>query len=210
MGGMKSASSIVAVFCMMIAAAAISLIILDRLPLDSACYKDRHSEIGDKWRPVSESEMPLRSIPIVASKELEHGEDSRRVVLLGLDGADWRILQPMLEAGVLPNIEMLLSGGAGGILKTDFAYSPTSWTTIATGRSASVHGINTELECPFTAERLEPSNIKVRRIWEMIKDEGRTIAVYDFFFCSYKPAGPWGWIPKISAGRTENSYGLCG
>ena len=48
-----------------------------------------------------------------------------RVILIGLDGLSWRILEPMMAAGALPNLEALRQRGTGGRLKTLLpTYSP--------------------------------------------------------------------------------------
>ena len=63
------------------------------------------------------------------------GNPPKRVVLLGWDGATWKIISYMLAKGEMPNLRRLLEYGAAGMLQTDVAISPISWTTIATGKS---------------------------------------------------------------------------
>src|SRR3990172_9437248 len=40
------------------------------------------------------------------------------VVLIGLDGADWNIIDPLVEAGRMPNLAALMKRGARGRLLT--------------------------------------------------------------------------------------------
>jgi predicted AlkP superfamily phosphohydrolase/phosphomutase len=40
------------------------------------------------------------------------------VLLIGWDGADWRILDPLLERGDLPNLANLISRGHRAILRS--------------------------------------------------------------------------------------------
>jgi hypothetical protein len=62
--------------------------------------------------------------------------------VVGWDGADWRLLLPLLEAGELPNLERLLRGGAYGTLATFLpSISPALWTSVATGVPPDEHGI---------------------------------------------------------------------
>lgn len=69
-------------------------------------------------------------------------EAKDEVWLIGLDGADWDLLDPMIERGELPNLAALREGGASGVLRSEEPLlSPILWTTIATGRSADVHGV---------------------------------------------------------------------
>ncbi len=64
------------------------------------------------------------------------------VWVIGLDGADWDMLDPMIERGELPNLAALRDGGAWGVLRSDEPMlSPILWTSIATGRTPDVHGV---------------------------------------------------------------------
>ncbi|MDP8255317.1 MAG: alkaline phosphatase family protein [Candidatus Alcyoniella australis] len=151
------------------------------------------------WQAPSESKMPQRQIPQVQTQPIELGSDSQRVVVLGLDGADWRILEPLMAAGLLPNFERLLAAGAAGVLQTDHAFSPTSWTTIATGKVPVRHGVTPDYKLSWGAMALEPQEINVRRVWEMARDRQRTIAVFDYYFSRPRAAGNWGYIPDLGS-----------
>ena len=41
---------------------------------------------------------------------------AKKVLLLGWDAADWKIIQPLLEAALMPNFERLVSAGVMGKL----------------------------------------------------------------------------------------------
>src|SRR5215470_6104394 len=59
----------------------------------------------------------------------------RRLVLVGLDAADWAVLDPLAAAGRLPAFARLKAHGRTGVmLATPPLISPILWTTIATGR----------------------------------------------------------------------------
>ncbi|HKX25915.1 MAG TPA: alkaline phosphatase family protein [Actinomycetota bacterium] len=65
-----------------------------------------------------------------------------RVLLIGWDGADWRILDPMLEAGMLPNLRALIDRGAKGVLKSTIPnHSWAAWPSFLTGVEPSNHGV---------------------------------------------------------------------
>ncbi|MDL1951061.1 hypothetical protein FBQ97_14775, partial [Acidobacteria bacterium ACD] len=65
-----------------------------------------------------------------------------RVVLVGWDGADWSLLDPLLAAGKLPNLAKVLARGRSWDLASyNPMASPLIWTTIATGRSPVDHGV---------------------------------------------------------------------
>ncbi len=67
---------------------------------------------------------------------------SARVIVLGLDGATWDKIGPLVEAGRLPNFARLRREGACGRLKTiEPTHSALIWTTVVTGMTPDVHGI---------------------------------------------------------------------
>jgi len=66
----------------------------------------------------------------------------RPVLLIGLDAASWANLDLSIEAGAMPVMETLKTRSAWGELESeDPTWSPVIWTTIATGREGSGHGI---------------------------------------------------------------------
>lgn len=65
-----------------------------------------------------------------------------RVLLLGLDGMTFNVLNPAFEAGHMPNLERLLERGASGVLTSTIPpYTPPGWTSIFTGVNPGKHGI---------------------------------------------------------------------
>lgn len=65
-----------------------------------------------------------------------------KVFVIGLDGADWQIIDRLEQQGRLPNLARLRRGGAWGVLRSEKPLlSPIVWTSIATGRHPLDHGI---------------------------------------------------------------------
>src|SRR2546428_1146204 len=70
-----------------------------------------------------------------------------RVMLIGWDGADWRILDPLLEQGALPNLQALIDRGARGVLKSTIpTHSWAAWPSFLTGVDPADHGVYDILE----------------------------------------------------------------
>ncbi|HET6278918.1 MAG TPA: alkaline phosphatase family protein [Candidatus Polarisedimenticolia bacterium] len=103
-------------------------------------------------------------------------ESGQRVVLVGLDGADWDVIDPMIERGELPHFAALKRDGAWGPMRSNVpTLSPLLWTTIATGKSPDRHGINDFLVAdPRTGQRV-PINSTFRRVkalWNILAEAG--------------------------------------
>lgn len=93
------------------------------------------------------------------------------VVVIGVDGMEWRVVRPLLEAGELPNLQGLIERGASGYLFTRKpAKSPVIWTTVATGKRPQHHGIMDFLDprrVPYTSE-----SRRGKALWNIASDYG--------------------------------------
>jgi predicted AlkP superfamily phosphohydrolase/phosphomutase len=66
----------------------------------------------------------------------------KRVIVIGLDGLEPKIVERLLQAGGLPNLASLRDRGGYSRLQTTFpAQTPVAWSTFATGTNPGGHGI---------------------------------------------------------------------
>jgi len=105
---------------------------------------------------------------------------SRRAPLfvIGIDGAEWKVIHRLWSAGKLPHLRSLADRGVTATLKTEYNSSPVIWTTIATGVRPKVHGI-TDFVVPSEAGDVPVSSAarKVPALWNMATRAGRRVAV---------------------------------
>jgi Flp pilus assembly protein TadD len=104
------------------------------------------------------------------------------VIFIGLDGADWQLLDEYIANGSMPNLGRLVKSGAGGILETDYPpLSPLVWTTMMTGAGPLDHAILDFTRFnPFTHEK-EPITSDERRapaVWNMLTSAGKRTTVF--------------------------------
>ncbi len=72
-----------------------------------------------------------------------------RVRLLVIDGADWDLIDPLLNAGLMPNLAALIQRGVRGELQVPLpSISPHIWTCLASGVPDAIHGL-----CDFFSYR---------------------------------------------------------
>lgn len=70
-----------------------------------------------------------------------------RVLIVGWDGVDWKILRPLLDAGELPNLAALIERGAhGDCLSTVPSHSWCAWPSFMTGLNPAGHAVFDILE----------------------------------------------------------------
>src|SRR4030065_2915816 len=65
-----------------------------------------------------------------------------KVILLGMDGLDPKILSHLMQKGDLPNfLTLSLTGVYSPLATSNPAQSPVAWASIATGKNPGYHGI---------------------------------------------------------------------
>jgi len=65
-----------------------------------------------------------------------------RVMIIGLDGATFHFIRPLVAAGRLPVLASLMARGASGELRSTFPpHTAAAWTTCITGQRPGNHGV---------------------------------------------------------------------
>jgi hypothetical protein len=116
----------------------------------------------------------------IASVDRQRLSDAK-VLVIGLDAADWKIMSPLLREEKLPNLYSLIRRGCWGKLKTLIpAQSPRLWNSIASGKRPQKHGIlGFVVRHPETGKRMPyTSNMrKCKAIWDILSDQGKRVGV---------------------------------
>lgn len=107
--------------------------------------------------------------------------ESPKVVLLGIDGMDWRVADPLIEEGRLPNIAAVLERGVKMDLRSigSDMKSPIIWTSIATGKTPRKHGIGN-----FLTDETRLFNSRgwtARAVWDILGEYGYTVGVVNWW-----------------------------
>lgn len=131
-------------------------------------------------------DLPMTSMPL------------RKVLLIGWDAADWKVIRPLIRTGQMPTLAGLMRRGVWGNIATMHpVLSPMLWTSIATGKRPHQHGIHGFIE-PVPPELMAQGGPGVRpsasttrtckAIWNILTQKGlKTHQVG--WFCSH-PAEP--------------------
>jgi predicted AlkP superfamily phosphohydrolase/phosphomutase/tetratricopeptide (TPR) repeat protein len=102
---------------------------------------------------------------------------TKRILLIGWDAADWKIINPLLDAGKMPALEKIINDGIiGNIATLDPPLSPILWTSIATGKRADKHGILGFIEPNPTVGGIRPINVTSRKclaLWNILNSQGK-------------------------------------
>jgi predicted AlkP superfamily phosphohydrolase/phosphomutase len=105
-----------------------------------------------------------------------------RLFVIGLDGATFDLLEPWLDAGELPHLKALITGGVYGELRSVYPIlSPVAWTSMATGVNPGKHGIfDFEYPDPGTPGKQLLYTAEQRRalpVWKLLSEAGKSVAV---------------------------------
>lgn len=99
-----------------------------------------------------------------------------KLLIIGLDGATFDVIEPLMAAGRMPALRSFIDAGVAGILhSTKPPITPAAWTTFMTGKGPGRHGI-------VDFEKYDPHNntlsfnstfeIREKTLWELLSEKG--------------------------------------
>lgn len=99
-----------------------------------------------------------------------------KVLLIGWDAADWKIIGPLLAKGQMPALKKLIDNGVYGNMSTmNPPYSPMLWSSVATGKTPDKHGVLGFLELMPNLKGVRPVTVnsrKTRALWNIFHNQG--------------------------------------
>lgn len=105
------------------------------------------------------------------------------VVMVGLDGVAWPLVERWVADGELPALRGLVEGGVRGRLRTAEGFNDNAvWAAFATARRPERHGwlhYNRVRPGGYELERRHRHHIDGTSFWQRISDAGRTVTVLD-------------------------------
>jgi len=129
---------------------------------------------------------------------------SMKTLLIGLDGATFTVLDPLMEQGVMPFLKSFYAQGVRAGLRSIIPpLTPPAWTSLMTGRRPGQHGVFDffRMDSPSTRHiRFFNSNdVQCDTIWSLASANGLRTTTLNFpaMFPAPRIAGyvvP-GWIP---------------
>jgi predicted AlkP superfamily phosphohydrolase/phosphomutase len=132
---------------------------------------------------------------------------TRRAAVIGIDGAAWHLLDPLIEAGAMPRLAALRARGASGVMKSTVpTYTPPAWTSAVTGVNPGRHGIYGFVEGHAQSERqtlAHSGQVKSPTLWEVAGAQGARCGIYNVPL-TYPPQPLAGWMV---AGMMTPGYG---
>jgi predicted AlkP superfamily phosphohydrolase/phosphomutase/tetratricopeptide (TPR) repeat protein len=110
---------------------------------------------------------------------------AKKVLLIGWDAADWKLINPLLDQGLMPTLDDFVNHGVMGNLATlRPILSPMLWNSIATGKRPHKHGILGFMEPDPQTGGVRPTTStsrKVKAIWNILTQRGYKTHVLGWF-----------------------------
>jgi predicted AlkP superfamily phosphohydrolase/phosphomutase len=102
-----------------------------------------------------------------------------RLLILGLDGATWTVLDPMRQRGLMPNLDALLGRSAHGTLRSIVPpVTSAAWTSMMTGCGPARHGVFDHRYYDTAAGQMKVNHsgrVRVPTFWHIISQAGRPV-----------------------------------
>src|SRR3989338_2830998 len=117
----------------------------------------------------------------LGSRQRKNGKTSKsmakknKVLFVGWDAADWKLIDKLMDNGLMPAMKRVVENGVRGQLATlDPPLSPMLWTSMATGVRPFDHGVLGFVEHDGSGgiRPVSSHSRKVKAIWNMLTMEG--------------------------------------
>lgn len=132
-----------------------------------------------------------------------------KTMLLGLDGATWKIIQDLIRKGYLPAFKGLLEKGVQAVLKSTIPpVTGAAWFAVATGLNPGKTGVIDflKLDNELTLRPVNSSDYRGKAVWDLIGVEGYKVCVIDYPMLY--PAYPVNGFMLSSWGRKLSAWPL--
>jgi predicted AlkP superfamily phosphohydrolase/phosphomutase len=128
-------------------------------------------------------------------------------ILIGIDGATFTVLDPLMAAGEMPNLRDLVAGGVRAeLLSTPHPLTPPAWTTLMTGRNPGSHGIYDFLKGEvrggnafFTLN--DHRDVRCETIWSLVSRRGGRIISLNYPMMAPPPPVSGAIVPGLLSWR---------
>jgi predicted AlkP superfamily phosphohydrolase/phosphomutase len=102
-------------------------------------------------------------------------------IVIGLDGGEWDVIEPLIDEGELPTLARLRDEGVSGDLtSTRPPMSPPAWTSVHTGKNPGKHGIFdfNRYDKKYRQRTMNASDRRTPPFWRMMNDAGITTGLF--------------------------------
>lgn len=111
----------------------------------------------------------------------EKNDFTHRVMVIGLDGATLKLIEPWVKSGYLPTLARLMNeGGCSQLTSVQPVVSAAAWATFMTGMNPGNHGVYDFVYRDPESYQLRPVtrlNIDSPSLWHLLSEHGKRVCV---------------------------------
>jgi predicted AlkP superfamily phosphohydrolase/phosphomutase len=104
-----------------------------------------------------------------------------KVIVIGLDGATFRLIDPLVAAGRLPTFAALMRRGVRGTLHSTLPpNSAAGWTAFMTGKNpgkTGIFGFFSLVQGDYQVALNNGGSIRAHTLWELASEAGKRVAI---------------------------------
>ncbi|NUB93226.1 alkaline phosphatase family protein [Haloterrigena sp. SYSU A121-1] len=130
-------------------------------------------------------------------------------IVLGLDGANWKLLEPWLESGDLPNIAALREDGVWSDMESCLPpVTCPNWRCYSTGKNPGKLGVYWWEKIDTDARTLSTPtsrSFKSSNYWDYLNEAGKSVGIMNLPM-TYPPFEIDGWMVAGGPGSEQESY----
>lgn len=108
----------------------------------------------------------------------------RRILVIGLDGATFDVINPLINEGLMPNVKKLIGKGAVGSLQSTIPpLSAPAWLSLATGIKPEKTGVFDFLNRQEDSFKLHGVNSEAyhsRSVWDYLCQAGGRVGIFNY------------------------------
>lgn len=104
-----------------------------------------------------------------------------RALVIGLDGATYRLIEPLMAQGDLPNLARIMQEGAAGVLRSTVQpSSEQAWASFMTGLNNGKHGVfgfQRRRSGTYQFDYVNAHSIAGRSLWRLLSQRDKDVIV---------------------------------
>ena len=105
----------------------------------------------------------------------------KKIIVVGLDGGSFDVIDPLIQEGRLPNIERLIANGVRGELEsTTPPVTGPAWASFMTGKDPGRHGLFDFVKPVANDWRrkiVSYNDIRAKTLWSILSENGKDLGV---------------------------------
>lgn len=106
---------------------------------------------------------------------------SSKILVIGIDGATFKIINPLINKGKLPNISRIMANGVHGVLNSTIpTVSPVAWTSFITGMNPGKHQIFDFFGKDYKSYKFKVNTAKDRKaipVWMRLSELNKKVLI---------------------------------